>query len=943
MKFVYRISLLIVVLLQPVLLHAAVCHSDPSGRINELVPQGTAGPIKYVETILIGSEPVDVAGWRLCTNEGGKTPSCVSYGVGNFLIGSFDKFSSPADNGITVYNPVEYLSSAQILNSNEWEVALIDADDLVLDYVHFCKDSCKKTQYWDVPDSCSNELSGGGSNKVIFARKPNGSGDFEEVGDPTPGSSNDGDESDVDHYSIFHDETGVTCLIENITITAHDSSHSAVDAGSASMTIAATSGKGNWVGAVSGTSAFDNGSADDGVATFTFASGSQSAVLQFAHPVLSGTSETFGFNVSDGSITENSGSWVAADDPNITFTLAGFRFIDGAGAEIIPTQIAGKASDAGFGATSLYLQAVEATTADPSVCQAAFPNGTTLSINLAAQCNNPTSCVSGRTFNVQSGSNPEVDLNAGTPETFKSVDMTFDTDSKAPLRLNYNDAGEMQLQASYTVPDTSAVMIGNSNLFVVRPFGFGFPEIDASGTANSGGDETGGAAFTSAGSDFTVDINAYLYEASEDVDVNGMPDGDADVTDNGITPNFTGTVSLSVESFTPADGSPGILSGTVAPLLDTYSNRSGADVTATLNYDEVGSMNLMASLSSYLGADDIQSVATKIGRFYPDHFVMSDDGVAAACSAVDSFTYMQEPFKAFEYRVEARALNGEITENYDLVLYTIGTGSLVVKAENNDDGIDLSDRILVSESLSGWESGVIDRTSASDNELKNVIFTRNGGNAGLPDGPFYGLQLGLGIESEPDSRDFLDSLKNMSVDSSGDCSDSCQSVEVGDPVTIMYGRVSISSVHGPETQDLPVPFEVQYWDGTTFVRNTDDSCTTIPLANISYDGNPISSAVADRTVTVGDGTTVGNLRINGTDSDASTGDFSLIFTAPGAGSGGNDKTGYFPVGLTSIDDWLRYDWDQDGNANDISVPDAIITFGRARGNDRMIFWQERFQ
>ncbi|WP_415899787.1 DUF6701 domain-containing protein [Neptuniibacter sp. QD48_11] len=938
MTFVYRISLLIVALLQPVLLHAAVCHSDPSGRINELVPQGTAGPIKYVETILIGSEPVDVAGWRLCTNEGGKTPSCVSYGVGNFLIGSFDKFSSPADNGITVYNPVEYLSSAQTLNSNEWEVALVDADGLILDYVHFCKDSCKKAQYWDVPDSCSNELSGGGSNKVIFARKPNGSGDFEEVGDPTPGSSNDGDESDIDHYSISHSGTGIGCVAEDVAITAHDSSHATISADGASITVSATNVAGNWA-LKSGSGSFSNGSSDDGEATYTFGSNEASVVLSYS---FTGTG-TFGFDVTDGSITEKSGSADAADDPSITFDTTEFRFIDSDGNEIIPTQIAGKGSNTAPNNETLYLQAITVDDENPTACGTLFSPSEAVDINFAAQCENPSTCA-GQTFSFTGNETNNIVTHSASPTTpasYTSVEMLFGSDAKAPFSFTYNDAGQMQLHASYTA-DTGAVLTGSSPLFVVRPFAFGFPSIVA-GLSNPGGDETGGDAFTSAGSDFTVDINAYLYQAEDDADTNGIPDGDADVTDNGITPNFTGTVSLSVESFTPADGSPGILSGTVTPLLDTFSNRNGADVTATLNYDEVGSMNLMANLSSYLEADDIQSVATKIGRFYPDHFVMSDDGVTAACSAVGSFTYMQEPFNAFEYRVEARALNEEITENYDLVLYTIGTGSLVVKAENNDDGIDLSDRIVVSESLSGWESGVIDRTSASDNELKNVIFTRNGGNAGLPDGPFYGLQLGLSLESEPDSRDFLDSLKNMSVDSSGDCSGSCQSIEVGDPLTILYGRVSISSVHGPETQDLPVPFEVQYWDGTTFVRNTDDSCATIPLANISYDGNPISSVTADRTVTVGDGSTVGNLSINGTNSDAASGDFSLIFTAPGAGTGGNDNTGYFPIGLTSIDDWLRYDWDQDGNANDISVPDAIITFGRARGNDRMIFWQERFQ
>ncbi|WP_415893082.1 DUF6701 domain-containing protein [Neptuniibacter sp. PT8_73] len=764
----------------------------------------------------------------------------------------------------------------------------------------------------------------------------------------------------MDHYSITHDQSGVTCLIENITISAHDSSHSAVDAGSASMTITATSGKGNWVGAVSGTSAFDNGSSDDGVATFTFASGSQSAVLQFAHPILSGTSETFGFNVTDGSITENSGSWIAADDPNITFTLAGFRFIDGAGVETIPTQIAGKASDAGFGAASLYLQAVEATTADPSVCQAAFPNdGIAKTINLAAQCSNPTSCVSGREFNVKSGSNPEVDLNAGTPETFKSVDMTFDADSKAPVRLNYNDAGEMQLQASYTVPDTGAVMIGNSNLFVVRPFGFGFPSISAAGGANPSGDETGpdsSSGFAAADEPFDVEVNAYLYDAAEDTNNDGIPDAIdtdgntlletsgtdniADLTDNGITPNFTGTVTLSADAtfFTPNTGTGqlGNFSGGTATISLGTANGSAVG----LKYDEVGSIQLKGSMSNYIQSGvDIGSEYRKVGRFYPDHFVLTESTVQEQCTP---FTYMQQPFSVLEYKIEARSADGELTENYDLAIYD-DTAILALSAEDSDDGNELSSRLTTPTSLSGWTEGVVDRTTVSSTAITNLIFQRQSGSAGLEDGPYTQLQLGMSITSELDNRNFTTAAMNIDPDLAGDCTGSCTGVALGNATELRYGRVILQSAHGPETEDLPVPFEIQYWDGAAFVRNTDDSCTAFPLANISYDGNPISSVVADRTVIVGDGSTVGNLNINATNADATSGDFSLIFTAPGAGTGGNDNTGYFPVGLSSIDDWLRYDWDQDGNADDTSVPDAIITFGRARGNDRMIFWQERYQ
>jgi len=47
--------------------------------------------------------------------------------------------------------------------------------------------------------------------------------------------------------------------------------------------------------------------------------------------------------------------------------------------------------------------------------------------------------------------------------------------------------------------------------------------------------------------------------------------------------------------------------------------------------------------------------------------------------------------------------------------------------------------------------------------------------------------------------------------------------------------------------------------------------------------------------------------------------------------------------VTNLAAWLRYDWNQDGSGDDANLPEARVTFGRARGSDRMIFWQERYQ
>ena len=726
-----------------------------------------------------------------------------------------------------------------------------------------------------------------------------------------------------DHYSISHSGNGVTCLSEQITITAHDASHAAIDAAQSTITITTDSGFGDWVSVVSGGESLINGTANDGEATVAFSSGSSSMVLEFSHT----TEATFGFNVTDGSVSETSGSAIAADDPDITIASAVLRFVDSAGDAVnIGTQISGKLN------SDVYLRAVEADEVNPAACGSSVTG--TQSVGFAAVCVNPSTCVSGQSFSIN-GIGVDL-LDSASPLSYTEVNITFDSNSIStrPITLNYDDAGLMHLNVSLADPE----MTGQSNDFVVRPFAFGFPSITAGVTNNPGADETGGDGFTSAGSDFDVSINAYGYQSADDSNNDNIPDDGADVTNNGVTPNFTGTLSVTADSFTPAGGVQGSLTGGTTPFLDVYSNRSGANATETLQYDEVGSVSILAQMADYLGDTnaDIQSVVTKIGRFYPDYIALSDVSVTSSCSSI---IYMQQPFSEVTYRLEARAVGGAVTENYDLALYE--TEEVNFAAENSDDGTDLSSRLDTSASLSGWTLGVVDRTaSGALGVIDDLIFTRAGSAGAFEDGPFEELQLGLYIDQATglgDGVNFDSGTLNYDPDTAGSCGTACTGTAIGSEFDARYGRLFIQSAHGPENEPLPVPFSVQYWNGSSFVTSIDDSCSALPLTDITFDGNSIDT-VANRTVVIGGGNTTGSFGISGANAQPTSGSYNLEFSPPGAGN-----TGYFKIGISNVPDWLRYDWDQNGSADDSSMPDALITFGRARGNDRMIFWQERYQ
>jgi hypothetical protein len=47
------------------------------------------------------------------------------------------------------------------------------------------------------------------------------------------------------------------------------------------------------------------------------------------------------------------------------------------------------------------------------------------------------------------------------------------------------------------------------------------------------------------------------------------------------------------------------------------------------------------------------------------------------------------------------------------------------------------------------------------------------------------------------------------------------------------------------------------------------------------------------------------------------------------------------VDLTGME-WPQSEWDQQGDYFNENPPRATITFGSYRGNDRIIYWRERF-
>ena len=116
-----------------------------------------------------------------------------------------------------------------------------------------------------------------------------------------------------------------------------------------------------------------------------------------------------------------------------------------------------------------------------------------------------------------------------------------------------------------------------------------------------------------------------------------------------------------------------------------------------------------------------------------------------------------------------------------------------------------------------------------------------------------------------------------------------------------------------------MPVYTEYFDGVSFVANSDDSCTQLSLTHFAYTGT--LSVPTDSTATIANVPFVG-------------GEAGVSFSA-------SNQTGYIDIsvpGLTSNFSWLNFDWDNDGNYDD--GPEGRATFGIYKGHQIQIFFRE---
>lgn len=515
-------------------------------------------------------------------------------------------------------------------------------------------------------------------------------------------------------------------------------------------------------------------------------------------------------------------------------------------------------------------------------CVPAFANVSRV-VNLKCAYANPTTGtlparVAGSALNATNNANAACDA------TGQSLSLSFNASGTATTTLQYADVGQMTLNATYTgsagTGDAGLVMTGSGS-FIAAPASFAFSAITA--------------APIKAGTNFNATVTAKNNAG------NATPNFGKETAPEGVT------LSFSKYQPTGAGAVNGIFSGSVG----AFSN--GAATATNLNWSEVGTIDLTATLTSgsYLGsgltATGTTGTTGAVGRFIPDHF---DTAIINGCLSC-GFTYSGQPFTVY---VTAR--NGlatpTTTVNYD------GTAST-------------SPNFAKAVTLSAWDAA----TGATQNpgpgsllppgNIAVALTAFSQGMASLSTAatmPFYTFTtvptLPTIIRVRAVDTDNVTSLR-VPLSSSTE----------GQP-EIRSGRIKISNAHGSELLQLPIAVTAQYWNASSnYVTSTTDSSSsfvvaTPPVTSAVNFGNyqknltTVSVAGSPKTVTLSSG----------------VGGFTL--SAPGAGKNGSVDMS-IPA-LTGASCYVA------------PVPlgcylpsnTARATFGVYKGNNQFIYMRENY-
>lgn len=370
------------------------------------------------------------------------------------------------------------------------------------------------------------------------------------------------------------------------------------------------------------------------------------------------------------------------------------------------------------------------------------------------------------------------------------------------------------------------------------------------------------------------------------------------------TTNYAGTPT--VLSGFPTCGTLPATGCTVGNLsLGSWAATTGFGGVRSVDahYSEVGTFNLRLEDRTFANVDivdttlanrTISSASVEIGRFVPDHFTFTGANspvlqtYGSACAS-RSFTYIGQTFWFISGQqptatLEARNGGDAVTTNYQGALFRLTPSGVAETYSNNSVGPTLDCKLTdlsaacsptngAAPSLTALTGANVGKATYSATTAGGVLlYSRGTSGAGIPNAP-YDANISLTVAATDSTESATvgnpgyvptppatpvpplttsPSLVYSSIAFDGGDFNTAGGFTGGK--TFLYGRLRMANAYGPHTVALPVGIETQYWNGSAFQLNSQDSCTTLARSNITlgtYGPNldPCETMVSQATVT----------------------------------------------------------------------------------------------
>jgi hypothetical protein len=374
-----------------------------------------------------------------------------------------------------------------------------------------------------------------------------------------------------------------------------------------------------------------------------------------------------------------------------------------------------------------------------------------------------------------------------------------------------------------------------------------------------------------------------------------------------LTGNYNGApVAVGAAALSPASVLGAFVTG-------SFSG-SGTLQSTTASYNDVGSFSTQFQDAGFASVDAGDTAAScagyyvcsgsvTLGRFVPDHLVVSAASSSPACG---SFTYYGQDGLGTGFTLSAQDANNNTTLNYAGSLARLDPtnyAALGFTATGLPTGVSFGSGATAPSGA--WSGGIAGSVRATH------LLSRPA--SGTPPSP-----ASISLFAAPADLDGV-TVANAAA--------------LGNATEFRYGRVRLANAYGSELLDLAMNLKSEYWTGSGWIFNGGDTCTdaTIALAAAGKSDITARTCVRDGLATSGracSGTPPATKQFREAGVSGYAGDFNLWLKAPGI-PGSVDVTAGVPA-------WLQYNW-----SGVVGNPKGRATFGVFKSGP-IIYMRENF-